>query len=121
MPGLANWFSIEKFGAFYSKGVHIQFQKQVKCWWGLKSLPQSTKYLGVTLFLSHNKKKDFSYVKEKLESKTSSWKSKSLSWMGRATPSYPIAAFQLPKSLCEEIDSCVKRYSWAPKKEAPYY
>jgi hypothetical protein len=89
--------------------------------WGLKILPQSTKYLGVTLFLSHNKKKDFSYVKEKLESKTSSWKSKSLLWMGRATPSYPIAAFQLPKSLCEEMDSCVKCFWWAPKKEAPYY
>ena len=111
--------SIEKSGAFYSKGVDTRFQKQVKCLWGLKTLPQSTKYVGVPLFLLHNRKKDFSYVKEKLESKTSSWKSKSLSWMGRATliksvamaiPSYYMAAFQLPKSLCEEMDSCVKSF-----------
>jgi hypothetical protein len=122
--------SIEKSGAFYSKGVHTQFQKQVKCLWCLKTLPQSTKYLCVPLFLSHNRKKDFSYVKEKLESKTSCWKSKSLSWMGRATliksvamaiPSYSMAAFQLPKSLYKDMDSCVKRFWWAPKKEAPHY
>ena len=122
--------SIEKSRAFYSKGVHTQFQKQVKCLWGLKTLPQSTKYLGIPLFLSHNRKKDFSYVKEKLESKTSSWKSKSLLRMGQAIliksvamaiPSYSMAAFQLPKSLCEEMDFCVKRFWWAPKKEAPHY
>ena len=52
--------SIEKSRAFYSKGVHTQFQKQVKCLWGLKTLPQRTKYLGFPLFLSHNRKKYFS-------------------------------------------------------------
>jgi hypothetical protein len=38
-----------------------------------------------------------------------------------AIPSYSMAAFQLPKSLCEEMDFCVKRFWWAPKKEAPHY
>jgi len=35
--------------------------------------------------LSNNKARDFEYVKEKLEAKTASWKSKNLSWSGRAT------------------------------------
>ena len=50
--------------------------------------------------------------------------------MGRATliksvamaiPNYSMAAFQLPKRFCEEMDSCVKRFWWAPKKDALHY
>ena len=88
------------------------------------------KYLGVPLFLSNNRVKDFSYVKERLESRTSGWKCKSLSWMGRATmiklvaqsiPIYPMAAFQLPKRLCEDMDSVVRKFWWNPKKDASNY
>jgi hypothetical protein len=111
--------SLEKTGVFASKGVHAQFLSQIRNIWGLKRLHQGVKYLGVPLFLSNNRVKDFSYVKERLESRTSGWKCKSLSWMGRATmiksvaqsiPIYPIAAFQLPKILYEDMDSVVRRF-----------
>jgi hypothetical protein len=110
---------LEKTGVFASKGVHAQFLSQIRNIWGLKRLHQGVKYLGVPLFLSNNRVKDFSYVKERLESRTSGWKCKSLSWMGRATmiklvaqsiPIYPIAAFQLPKRLYEDMDSVVRRF-----------
>ena len=122
--------SIDKSDAFYSNGVHTQFKNQVKNVWGLKSLPQNTKYLGVPLFLSQNRKRDFIYLKERLEDKTSSWKSKSLSWIGRATliksvaltiPIYTMAAIQLPKKLCEEMDSVIRRFWWAPRKESNHF
>ena len=99
---------MEKSGTFFSKGVHAQFKNQLKSIWGLNHLPQNMKYLGVRLFLSNNKKKDCSFVKEKLEVKTSSWKCKALSWMGQATlikslaiaiPSYTMTIGQLPTSL----------------------
>ena len=77
--------SLEKTGVFASKGVHAHFLSQTRSIWGLKRLHQGVKYLGVPLFLSNNRVKDFSYVKERLESRTSGWKCKSLSWMGRAT------------------------------------
>ncbi len=77
--------SIEKSGFFTSKGVHPQFKMQLKDSWGFQQLPQNTKYLGVPLFLSNNKSKDFRYVQERLESHLSGWKSKNLSWMERAT------------------------------------
>jgi hypothetical protein len=128
--GLAKWLVLRNLELFIPREFILSFKSKLKCLWGLKTLSQSTKYLGVPLFLLHNRKKDFSYVKEKLESKTSSWKSKSLSWMGRtiliksvamAIPSYSMAAFQLPKSLYEEMDCCVKRFWWAPKRDAPHY
>ena len=77
--------SVEKLGCFPSKGVNPQFMNQVKCRWGLNSLPQSTTYLGVPLFLSKRKSQDFGYVKERLDSKLKGWKSKNLSWSGKAT------------------------------------
>lgn len=111
--------NLEKSGIFYSNGVHAQFKIQVRNLWGLKSLSQSTKYLGIPLFRSCDRKKDFHYLKEKLEAKMSSWKSKALSWMacatliksvGLAIPSYTMAVIQLPKVLCEEMDSLLRRF-----------
>nr|POF00550.1 putative ribonuclease h protein [Quercus suber] len=72
--------SVEKSGIFSSKGVHPEFLRQVKNQLGIKKLRQGTKYLGVPLFLSNNKAKDFAYVKEKVKARLASWKCKSLSW-----------------------------------------
>lgn len=66
--------NLEKSGVFASKGVHQQFLHQVKHLWGLRKLSQGAKYLGVPLFLSSNRKKDFSYLKEKGESSIGHWK-----------------------------------------------
>ena len=77
--------NIEKSGCFPSKGVSPQFINQVRCSWGLNILSNNTTYLGVPLFLSRCKNHDFRYIKERLHSKLNGWKSKNLSWSGRAT------------------------------------
>uniref|UniRef100_A0A2N9FKX2 RNase H type-1 domain-containing protein n=1 Tax=Fagus sylvatica TaxID=28930 RepID=A0A2N9FKX2_FAGSY len=116
--------SMEKSGFFVSKGVHGQFSLQIRNQWGFKKLAQDVKYLGLPLFLSPNKTKDFSFVKEKLEARVSGWKCKSLSWMGRATliksvaqvtPIYGMSAFKFPKGLCEEMDAIVRKFWWNPR------
>uniref|UniRef100_A0A2N9HFT5 Reverse transcriptase domain-containing protein n=1 Tax=Fagus sylvatica TaxID=28930 RepID=A0A2N9HFT5_FAGSY len=118
--------SVEKSGIFASKGVHRQFLLQVKNQWGYKQLPNGVKYLGVPLFLSRNKSMDFAYVKEKLEARTSTWKSKNLSWMGRATliksvaqacPIYAMSTCIFPKKLCNNLDAIVRKFWWSPRKE----
>ena len=119
--------SIEKSGWFVSKGVHSQFGRFIKSRWSFKSLPQCSRYLGAPLFLSSNKSKDFNFILEKLEARTSGWKSKSLSWMGRATlikavalstTIYTLATFKLPKKLCNEMDVVVRRFLWNLKKDS---
>ena len=86
--------------------------------------------MGVPLFLSSSKKKDFACLKETLESKVSSWKSKSLSWMGRATlvksitlatSLYTMSCFLIPKSLYEEMDNMLKKFWWSPSKNSNRY
>ena len=56
--------SIEKSGFFLSKDDSHQFFNQVRCTWGLCSLPQHTTYLRVPLFLFRSRGQDFRLVKE---------------------------------------------------------
>ena len=64
--------SVEKSGIFSSKGVHPEFLRLVKDQLGFKKLKHGTKYLGVPLFLSNNKARDFAYVKEKVDARLAS-------------------------------------------------
>ncbi|KAF3956171.1 hypothetical protein CMV_018682 [Castanea mollissima] len=69
-------------------------------------------------------KKDLNDIKERIESKLSSWKSKNLSWASRATLiksmiqvilSYSMSVLQVPKGLCDQLDAIVRRFWWNPK------
>ena len=125
------WFgqiiSGEKSDIFNSKGVHPEFLRQVKDQLGFKKLRHGTKYLRVPLFLSNNKAKDFAYVKEKVDVRLASWKSKCLSWAGRATliksvaqsiPNYTMSTFLLPRKINDRLDAVVRRFWWKPKEDS---
>ena len=124
------WFgqsiSRDKCGVFVSKGVHAYFCCQLKTLWGFKPLPKDVKYLGLPLLLLIESLKDFSFVKDRLETTISGWKGKCLSWMGCGTlikfvaqsiPIYAMSAFKLPKSLCGDLDSLVRKFWWSPTKK----
>ena len=109
---------------FLLKGVSQQFLNQIKACWGLNRLPPNSKYLGVPLFFTSSRCKDLQPVKERLENKLSGWKSKNLSWSGRATliksvaqtiPAYHMSTIQFPKALCEQLDGVIRRFWWNPK------
>ncbi len=118
-----NWFGLfinrDKSGIFISKGVHSHFSSQIKHQWGFKQLPKDSKYLGLLLFLSANKSKDFAFIMERLEARVNGWKSKCLSWSSRAiliksvaqtTPIYGMSVFRFPKKLCEDLDALVRKF-----------
>ena len=65
-------------------------------------------------------------MKDKLEARTSSWKSKNLSWIGRATlikfvaqacPIYAMSTSKFPKKLCNDLDGVIRKFWWNPRKE----
>ena len=122
--------SVEKSGCFPSKRVSSQFISQIKHTWGLNTLPQNATYLGVPLFLSKRKNKDFRFIKEKLDNKLCGWKSKNLSWSGRATliksvvqaiPIYAMSAILLLKGLCDQLDASICRFWWNLKAKSGLY
>ena len=118
--------SKDKSGVFVSKGVHPHFCCQIKDHWGIKAIPKDAKYLGLPLFLTNSKAKEFTFVTDWLNAKISGWKRKCLSWAGRATLiksvaqsilSYAMSAFRLPKGLCSDLDAVVRKFWWNPSKD----
>ena len=79
------------------------------------------------LFFSTSRSRDLNPIKEKLENKLSSWKSKNLSWQGRATliklvaqaiPTYSMTTIQFPRELCKCLDAVVRRFWRNPKSNS---
>lgn len=83
-------------------------------------------YLGLPSLIERNKKRVFSFIKDKLWKKINNWNNHFLSRAGRevliksvaqAILSYCMPVFLLPKSLCEELQIIMNRYWWNGKKE----
>ena len=65
-------------------------------------------------------------IKEKVYKKLSGWKGKLLSLgekevlikvVAQAIPTYMMSCFQLPKSLCEDLEKTIRRFWWGQKKQ----
>lgn len=79
------------------------------------------KYLGVPSVVGRSKKSTFSYVKERVWKRISSWSSRSLSRAGKeimvksvlqSIPSYVMSTYLLPTSVCEEIERMMNAFWW---------
>uniref|UniRef100_A0A2N9GSY1 RNase H type-1 domain-containing protein n=1 Tax=Fagus sylvatica TaxID=28930 RepID=A0A2N9GSY1_FAGSY len=82
----------------------------------MKKVQPNAKYLGFPLFSSSSRIKDFKFLQDKLESRLLGWRSKALSWAGRATliksvalaiPSYTFSASNVPVAVCEKMDAAM--------------
>ena len=80
-----------------------------------------SKYLGLPSIIGKSKIEVFVEIKERVGRKLSRWKEKILSIGGRevlikavaqAIPMYTMSCFQLPKGLCDEIESMMRRFWW---------
>jgi hypothetical protein len=79
------------------------------------------KYLGLPSMVGRSKKATFSFIKDRVWQKISSWSSKCLSKAGRevmiksvlqAIPSYVMSIFRLPNSLLDEIEKMMNAFWW---------
>ena len=88
-----------------------------------------SKYLGLPSIIGKSKIEVFVEIKERLGRKLFGWKEKILSIGGRevlikvvaqAIPTYTISCFQLPKGLCDEIESMMKRFLWGQESKVAW-
>jgi hypothetical protein len=79
------------------------------------------KYLGMPLIHSRINKQTYASLLDKIQSRLSSWKSKTLSMAGRLTlinyvtasiPIYSMQTARLPMSLCQDIDKVNRNFLW---------
>jgi hypothetical protein len=103
-----------KSGLIFSKLVCCARRRELKSMLAMKKIQPNAKYLGSPLFSSSSRIKDFKFLQDKLESRLLGWRSKALSWAGRATliklvalalPSYTFSSSNVPVAVCEKMDA----------------
>ena len=110
-----------KSSMFFS--VNIPKEKKIETLdiLGLMQDSRHSKYLGLPSIIGKSKIEVFMEIKERVGRKLSGWKEKILSIGGReilikavtqAIPTYTMSCFQLPKGLCDEIESMMMKFWW---------
>jgi hypothetical protein len=81
-------------------------------------------------FSSRSKTRDHKYLIDRIESKLMGWRCKALSWVGRRTliksvalalPTYSFSIEDVPVTVCNKMDSTIRRFWWNPKRDRGKY
>ena len=84
------------------------------------------KYLGLPTIIGKSKAQVFAEVKERVAKKLTGWKGKLLSIGGReilvkdvaqAVPTYIMSCFQLPKTLCKDLENMMRNFWWGQRDD----
>jgi hypothetical protein len=120
----------EKSRVIFSKLVTHEVKRWVKEEMQVKKLPLDAFYLGTPMFFSRNRTRDYKYLIDRIDSKLMGWRCKALSWAGRCTliksvalalPTYYFSTDDVPISVCNKMDSTIRRFWWNPKKDKGNY
>jgi hypothetical protein len=113
--------NLSKSAVFFSKNCSVNAISEVNGILNLPLIPIMAKYLGIHLFLSHNKRDAFMDIKDRICSEITGWKAKLLSQAARTTllksvanaiPTYLMSLFLIPKSFCLEITVIMRKFWW---------
>jgi hypothetical protein len=115
-----------KFAIFFGKNCELAVKAFVNSVLRLPPILASAKYLGIPLFILRKKKDSFFELKDRIFAKVTGWKAKLLYQAARTTlikyvlnaiPTYVMSLFLIPKSLCTEIDSVLRKFWWGFPQE----
>lgn len=113
--------SLEKTRVFYSRNVHWDRMRDINNVLGFSSTEDLGKYLGVPILHKKVTRSTFNYVLEKVKSRLSRWKARTLSLAELVTltksvlqvlPTYTMQSAWLPKSICDDIDTQCRSFIW---------
>ena len=80
------------------------------------------KYLGLPSIIGKSKVEIFAEIKERMEKKLLGWNEKMLlvgdrevliKVVAQAIPTYTMSCFQIPKSICDEIEGMMRKFGRA--------
>lgn len=84
-------------------------------------------YLGVPIITGRKGKDAYAFIVDKVRSKLTGWKAKTLSFAGRVTlaqscimsiPMYVMQAASLPASICDEVEKLCRDFIWGSSSES---
>ena len=113
--------NMEKSSLFFSGNTPRQQKHWIMDSLGVKEVAKFDTYLGLPMLIGRTKYLTFSNLKDKVWKKLQGWKGKMLSRAGKevlikavaqSIPTYSMGVFQLPKKLCDELDSMCANFWW---------
>jgi hypothetical protein len=114
----------EKTSIFFSRNTKAETKDHIKAVAGVGSINRYENYLGLPPLIGRSRVSSFNGIKGKIWERINGWKEKFLSQAGKevllkavvqAIPTYTMSVFQLPKTLCKEINSMMAQFWWGHK------
>ena len=112
----------DKSAVLFSPNTSTECREEVMQALNIQRETMNEKYLGLPVFVGHNRKKVFSYLKDRVWARIQGWKEKMLSRAGKeilikvvaqAIPTFAMGCFDITKELCDEMSSMICRYWWS--------
>ena len=116
----------DKSSVFFSPNTPSATRDEILNSLGPMQDSQHKKYLGLPSLIGKLKTQVFVEIKEIVGKKLAGWKGKLLSIGGRevlvkavaqAVPTYTMSCFQLPKSLCDDLERMMKNFWWGQRNQ----
>jgi hypothetical protein len=113
--------NLSKSTVFFSRNCSVTAISEINGILNLPLIPVRAQYLGIPLFLSHNKRDAFIDIKDRICSKIIGWKAKLLSQaacttllksVANAIPTYLMSIFLIPKSFYSEVTAIIRKFWW---------
>ena len=118
--------NVDKSSVFFSSNTTNDVKEEILSILGPMHCSQHRKCLGLPSFIGKSKKQVFAKIKERVSKKLAGWKEKLISIRGReiliksiaqAVPTYTMSCFQLPKTLCDDLERMMRNFWWGQRNQ----
>jgi hypothetical protein len=119
--GLGQKLNLNKTSIFFSRNTSNERKQEILLQSGLSEATRIDSYLGLPIVVGKSKRLAFNDIVERVSKRLSNWKVKFLSQAGKevllkavvqAIPTYSMRVFQLPISLCKELNKMMQNFWW---------
>jgi len=119
--GSGQKLNLNKTSIFFSRNTSVERRQEILQQSGLQETQRLDTYLGLPSFVGKSRKQAFCNILGRVSKKLGNWKVKFLSQAGKevllkavvqAIPTYSMGVFQLPVSLCKEINKLMQEFWW---------
>jgi hypothetical protein len=119
--GSGQKLNMQKTSLFFSNNTSQERKQEILRLLRLIETHRIDTYLGLSSFVGKLKVQAFSFIKDRVMKKISNWKVKFLSQAGKEVllkaviqviVTYNMCVFQLPTTLCKEINSLMHNFWW---------
>lgn len=118
--------NVEKSSILFSKNTSREEKRKIRDIMGSKEMGERSIYLGNAFIFGRNRTKEFSKLKDRIQSRLSGWKRQLLSKAGKVVmikavaqtiPTYSMSTFEFPKRVCRDMDAILWNFWWNSNQE----